>query len=75
MPASTIRGFGENWTSGDNLVEICEELDRQEIPPPKTWLTRPEGPARSWSRGRQNYPHLVIKAIKDRCKAAQAAIA
>ena len=69
--ASIIRAYGETWTSDDNLVEVCDELDRQKIPPPKTWLTRPEGMARSWSRGRQNYPHLVIKAIKDRCKAAQ----
>jgi hypothetical protein len=68
--AALIRSFGENWTADDNLLEICDELDRQKIPPPKTWLTRPEGPARRWNRGRQNYPHLVIKAIKDRCKAA-----
>ena len=71
--AALIRSYGENWTSNDNLVEICDELDRQSVPVPKTWLMRREGPARSWSRGRQNYPHLVIKAIKDRCKAASTA--
>ena len=68
--AALIRSYGENWTTDDNLVEICDELDRQGVPVPKTWLMRKEGPARSWSRGRQNYAHLVIKAIKDRCKAA-----
>jgi len=73
--AALIRAYGEQWTSDDNLVEICEELDRQKVPMPKTWLMRKEGPARSWSRGRQNYPHLVIKAIKDRCKAAVTATA
>jgi hypothetical protein len=73
--ASIIRAYGENWTSDDSLVEICDELDRQKVPVPKTWLMRPEGPARSWSRGRQNYPHLVIKAIKDRYKAAMTATA
>src|ERR1035441_865877 len=31
------------------------------------WLL-PRADGTSWSRGRQNYPHLVIKAIKDRCK-------
>jgi hypothetical protein len=68
--AALIRGFGESWTTDDNLAEICDELDRQKIPVPKTWLARAEGPARSWNRGRKNCPHLVIKAIKDRCKAA-----
>jgi hypothetical protein len=67
--AAVIRNYGETWTADDNLIEICEELDRRKIPVPKTWLMRKEGPARSWSRGRQHYPHLVIKAIKDRCMA------
>jgi hypothetical protein len=71
--AALIRSYGAEWTADDNLVEICDELDRQGVPVPKTWLMRREGPARSWSRGRQNYPHLVIKAIKDRCKAASTA--
>jgi hypothetical protein len=69
--ANVIRNYGETWTADDNLIEICEELDRRKVPVPKTWLMRKEGPARSWSRGRQNYPHLVIKAIKDRCKAVE----
>jgi hypothetical protein len=66
-----IQMYGENWTSENNLIEICDELDRQSVPVPKTWLTRKEGAARSWSRGRLHYPHLVIKAIKDRCKAVE----
>jgi hypothetical protein len=68
--ANIIRRFGEDWTSDDNLFEVCEELDREDVPVPKTWLTRRDGSARTWSRARQNYAHLVIKAIKDRCKAA-----
>ena len=65
-----IRAYGENWTSDDNLLEICEELDRQEVPSPKTWATRSDGVARTWSRGRHHYQYLVIKAIKDRLRAA-----
>ena len=65
-----VRAFGEAWTSDDSLLEICEELDRQEVPAPKTWATRTDGIARTWSRGRHHYQHLVIKAIKDRLKAA-----
>ena len=34
-----VRAFGEAWTSDDSLLEICEELDRQEVPAPKTWAT------------------------------------
>ena len=66
-----VRAFGETWTSDDSLLEICEELDRQEVPVPKTWATRRDGVARSWSRGRHHYQHLVIKAIKDRLKALE----
>lgn len=73
--ATLIRNYGENWTTDDNLVEICDELDRQQVPPPKTWLMRAEGRARSWGRARQIYPRLVIKAIKDRSKAASASVA
>ena len=65
-----VRAFGEAWTSDENLLEICEELDRQEVPVPKTWATRSDGVARTWSRGRHHYQHLVVKAIKDRLKAA-----
>ena len=71
--ARVISAFGTAWTSDDNLLEICDQLDQQQVPPPKTWLTRQDGVARSWSRGRQHYPHLVIKAIKDRLKAFEIA--
>ena len=64
-----IRAFGENWTADENLLEICEELDRQQVPAPKTWATRKDGVARTWSRGLHHYQHLVIKSIKDRLKA------
>ena len=32
--------------------------------------TRSDGKSHTWSRAFQNYPALVVKAIKDRCKAA-----
>ena len=73
--ARIVSAYGEDWTSDDNVAELCDELDRQGVPVPKTWATRRDGTARSWNRARQNYPHLVVKAIKDRCKAAQPATA
>lgn len=69
--ARVIAAYGATWTSDDNLLEICDEFDRQQIPVPKTWATRSDGQARSWCRAYQHYPHLVVKAIKDRLKAAQ----
>ena len=68
---SIVSPYGQLWTNDDHLQEICEALDEQHIPVPKTWAMRPDGHARSWRRGYQTYPQLVIKAIKDRCKAAQ----
>jgi hypothetical protein len=35
--ASIITAYGEAWTTDENLMEICDELDRQKIPAPKTW--------------------------------------
>jgi len=68
-----VGAYGETWTTDDNLLEICEELDKQEVPVSKTWATRSDGVARTWSRGRHHYQHLVIKAIKDRISAAEKA--
>ncbi len=70
--AAIVGGFGINWTEDDNLLEICGQLDAQAVPIPKTWPDRRDGTSRSWRRGFENYRHLVIKAIKDRVKAAQA---
>ena len=67
---SIVQAFGEAWTTDDNLMERCEELDRQKVPVSKTWATRSDGVAHTWTRGRHHYHHLVIKAIKDRLKAA-----
>lgn len=72
--ARIVGSYGVAWTADDNLLEICDEFDTQEIPPPKTWITRREGAARSWSRGRQLYPQLVIRAIKDRLEALERAV-
>ncbi len=67
---SIVRAYGESWSSDANLLEICDELDKQQVPAPKTWASRTDGVARTWSRGRHHYQHLVIKAIKDRLKAS-----
>ncbi|MBI3356829.1 MAG: TraM recognition domain-containing protein [Nitrospirae bacterium] len=65
-----VAGHGEAWTFDEHLIEICEKLDEQQVPVPKTWPSRSDGKSRTWSRAFANYPHLVVKAIKDRCKAA-----
>jgi hypothetical protein len=71
--ARIVKSYGAEWTSDGNLMEICDEFDAQKIPPPKTWISRREGAARSWTRGRQLYPQLVIRAIKDRLEALEKA--
>jgi hypothetical protein len=71
--AAIIRRYEDDWILDDNLVEVCEALDQQQVPVPKTWASRADGKSHTWSRGFQNYPTLVIKAIKDRCKAAEVA--
>jgi hypothetical protein len=71
--ARIVKAYGAEWTADENLLEICAEFDTQKIPPPKTWITRREGAAHSWSRGRQLYPQLVIRAIKDRLEALEKA--
>ena len=68
-----VRRYEADWILDDNLIEICEALDQQHVPIPKTWPSRTDGKSHTWSRAFQNYPTLVIKAIKDRCKAAEAA--
>jgi hypothetical protein len=71
--ARIVAAYGDNWTGDESLRELCDELDQQSVPVPKTWATRRDGHARSWSRAFEYYPGLVIKAIKDRCSAAQRA--
>lgn len=71
--ARIISAYGDAWTEDGILLDICDEFDQQKIPPPKTWVGRPEGPARSWSRGRHLFPQLVIRAIKDRLEALEKA--
>lgn len=65
-----ISAYGDNWATDDNLRDICEQLDREQVPIPKTWPLRRDGKSRSWGRAVENYAHLVVKAIKDRLKAA-----
>ena len=68
--AKIVAKFGPDWMTEDNLREVCQELDQQGVPIPKGWPTRSDGRSRSWCRGRENYRNLVVKAIKDRLKAA-----
>ncbi len=70
--AALVRRYGDDWILDDNLLEICERLDEQRIPIPRTWPSRKDGRSHTWTRGFHNYPNLVIKAIKDRLKAADA---
>lgn len=63
---------GKDWINEERLQEICEALDAEGVPTPKTWLTRSDGKSRSWNRGLQNYKQLVIQAIRDRFKAVGA---
>jgi hypothetical protein len=69
--ASLVRRYEDDWILDENLEQICEMLDQLQIPIPKTWPTRIDGKSHSWSRAFENYPHLVVKAIKDRCRAAE----
>ena len=69
--AALIRRYEDDWILDENLIEICEALDQQRIPIPKTWPARSDGKSHTWSRAFHNYPRLVIKAIKDRLKAAE----
>jgi DNA segregation ATPase FtsK/SpoIIIE-like protein len=68
--AALVRRYDDDWVLDENLIEICEALDQQRVPIPKTWPSRKDGKSHTWSRAVQNYPALVVKAIKDRCKAA-----
>jgi TraM recognition site of TraD and TraG len=65
--AKIIRSYGDTWTTDENLVEICETLDREEVPTPRTWPDR-NPPSRSWARALTLYAGIVVKAIKDRLK-------
>jgi len=67
-----IARFGDTWTAEDNLRQICESLDEERVPVPKTWATRKDAKSLSWKRAFVNYPRLVVKAVKDRCKMAKA---
>jgi hypothetical protein len=68
--AKILETYGQEWSGQDHLREICDELDRQGVPIPKTWAYRQDAKSRSWCRAVENYPQLVVLAIKDRLKAA-----
>lgn len=60
---TTTTHIGKDWQN--RVDSFCTELDRLKVPVPKTWPQK-RPPARSWRRALENYPTLVIRAIKDR---------
>jgi len=64
-----VGSHGKAWISDDNLEEICEALDAESVPVPKTWRVRLDRRSETWIRALENYRHLVIQAIRDRFKA------
>ena len=67
----TVKSYGTQWATDDNLREICELLDEQNVPIPETWATR-KRPSRSWKRAFENYAEVVRKVVAYRCKVAEA---
>ena len=54
--AALVRRYDDDWVLDENLIEICEALDQQRVPIPKTWPSRTDGKSHTWSRAVQNYP-------------------
>jgi hypothetical protein len=71
--AGIVSPYGENWATEDNIFAICEQLDRDKVPIPKTWATLREHPARSWPRALAHHRDLVKKAIRYHCEVAASA--
>jgi len=67
--AKIVSAYGPLWKEPENLLEICEQLDKEGVPIPDKWPTR-KRPARSWTRQLEIDPHLVKETIISRCKAA-----
>ena len=68
--AAIIQRYGQAWTSDENLLSICEQLDAEAVPVPKTWPSRKRA-ARTWLRGLQHDPSLVVKALRYHVDAAR----
>jgi len=62
--ARIVKAYGDAWTSDDNLRDICDNLDREVVPVPKTWPTLRDHPARTWVRALEWHKDLVKKAIR-----------
>lgn len=69
--AALVSIYGEAWRIEENLREICEKLDEQRIPIPKTWPSLRIHPVRSWSRALEFHIDLVKKAIEYHCAAVK----
>ncbi len=62
--ASIVSGFGNDWTKHEQLMEICEQLDKAHVPVPKTWPILSDHPARTWLGALLYHRDLVKKAIR-----------
>jgi hypothetical protein len=62
--------YGNDWDTGDNLLEVCEALDGAGVPVRKTWWGRSDIRAQTWTTALRNNRRETRKAIGDRLKAA-----
>lgn len=66
--AEIVRKVGEGQPWKDKLEDICEALDAEKIPCPKTWKKRE---TRSWTGAAATERQLAIKAIAHHLKNAR----
>ena len=61
--ANVVAPYGNDWRQSENLEKIVAQLDREKVPPSKSW-TRRTPPARSWEKAHLSHPDVVVKAIE-----------
>ncbi len=66
--AAIIRQHGDDWQMDEKLQEICAALDEAKVPPPPHWAKWTPNRARTWSRGLNWKPRLVVQALEYRLK-------
>lgn len=62
-----VSKYGNAWQMDENLMEICEKLDREGVPVPAKWACGPEPVTTTWTQAFKNDAFLVFKTIRDRC--------
>lgn len=67
-----VSAYGNTWTNDENLMEICEQLDGEHVPVPKTWPTHSKHPATRWLPALQYHRVELKKSIRYYCKVAKA---